>query len=236
MQRAHPACLLRLLLITWLIGLGGVAGAQSTGLLYDPEPPSDSAYVRVIHASREGGSVDVVVDGQARVRNLRAGEASDYMVLAAGKHSIALRPIGKSATQPTTSLDVVRGRAISLAFLALTADSVPLVFEDKANSNKLKALLSVYHLDAKSGPLDVTTADKVTQVFPNMAFGKSNSIQVNPITIELIATPVGGGAAKARGTLAMTQGATYSMLLLPAAGGKLTANITQNKIERYTGK
>ena len=235
MQVAYPSCLLRLFLITCLMGFGGFAVAQSTGLLYDPEPPADSAYVRVIFASPEG-PVDVLIDGQARVRNLRTGEASDYMVLVAGKHSITLRPSGKSTTRLTTSVDVVRGRAVSLAFLALAADSVPLVFEDKANSNKLKALLSVYHLDAKSGPLDVTTADKVTQVFSHLTFGKSNSIQVNPISIELISTPVGGGAAGARATLSMAQGATYSMLLLPAANGKSTANVTQNKIERYTGK
>lgn len=211
------------------------AGAQSTGLLYDPEPPTDSAYVRVILASREG-AVDVLVDGRSRIHKLGVGEASDYMVLAAGKHTFALHPAGKPTAYLSMTLDVVRGRAMTLAFMALRADAAPVVFEDKANSNKLKALLAVYHLDAKRGPLDVLTADGSTKVFSGVASGTSTAIQVNPISIELIAAKAGNKVPQARTSLAMTQGGTYSVLLLSDEDGKLDARTTQNKIERYTGK
>ena len=207
------------------------AAAQS-GLLYDPEPPADSAYVRVILASREG-PVDVLVDGKLRQRQLAGGEAGEYLVLAAGKHTITLQAPGKTAAAP---LEVISGRAMTLAFPALRADAKPWIFEDKANANKLKAVLAVYQLDPKAGPLDVLSADGATSVFSALAAGASGSLQVNPVSIDLIAAKAGDKAALAKVTLAMAPGGTYSILLLPGPSGKLSARATQNKVERYTGK
>ena len=220
---------------TILLTLSVNSGAQSTGLLYDPEPPANSAYVRVIHASREG-SVDVMVDGKPRARNLKGGEASDYLVLSAGKHTFALQAAGQSTALVSATLDVDSGHAITVAFTTLRADTKPLVFEDKANSNKLKAVLAVYHLDSKSGPLDVLSADGKIRVFTKVVSGTSSQLSVNPITIELIATQSGDKTAQARATVAMEPGGTYSFMLLPGEGGKLIARAVQNKVERYTGK
>ena len=213
-----------------------LAMAQPTGLLYDPEPPVDSAYVRVILASPAGSVVDVLVDGRVRVQKLASGQASEYLVLAAGKHTVALHAAGKPAAHFNTTFDVVRGKAITLAFTTLNADSVPVAFEDKANANKLKALLAVYNLDAKAGDLDVLTADANTKVLTGIAYGKSASIPVNPISIDLIAVKIGDKVPQSRISIAMTQGGTYSIFLLSGKDAKLNAQTVQNKIERYTGK
>lgn len=218
----------------FLLGMT-VAGAQPAGLLYDPEPPVDSAYVRVINAAAEG-IVDVRVDGRSRIQKLGAGEASEYMVMAAGKHTITLHASEKKEAQLTTNLDVVKGRATTVAFTTLRGSSAPVIFEDKANTNKLKALLSVYHLAAKAGPLDVVSIDGKTKVFSNIAYGTSASIPVNPISIELMATKVGEITPQASTSVAMSQGGTYSILVLTGDGGKLVARSVQNRIERYTGK
>jgi alginate O-acetyltransferase complex protein AlgF len=209
--------------------------AQPAGLLYDPEPPADSAYVRVILASNDG-SIDIQVDGRPRIRNLKSGEFSDYMVLSAGKRTISIHTAGKSVASLSSSIDVVRGKAMTVAFTDLKAGKTPIVFEDKANTNKLKVQLAVYHLVEKAGPLDVLTADGNTKVFSGVAFGASTSLQVNPISIELIATNGGDKTAKARTSLSMTQGGTYSILLSSGESGNLIARTAQNKIERYTGK
>ena len=217
-----------------LLAQAAAAGAQSSGLLYDPEPPANSAYVRVIHISRQS-AVDLIVDGKPRVRNLSGGEASDYLVIPAGQHTFALHPAGKSAASVSTTMDVDSGRAITVAFPALRADAKPLVFEDKANSNMLKAVLAVYQLDTRSGPMDVLTADGKTRVFTNVASGASSQLSVNPITIELVAAKSGDKAIQARATVAMAPGGTYSFLLLPGEDGKVVARAVQNKVERYTG-
>ncbi len=222
-------------LATMLFLLSGRSQAQPTGLLYDPEPPTDSAYVRVLLAGRLG-AVDVLVDGKSRVKNLGAGQASDYMVLTAGQHNIALHSPGKSTAQAALALDVVRGRAMTVAFTALNASAVPIVFEDKANSNKLKALLSVYHLDDTAGTLDVLTADGKTTVFSGITYAASKAISVNPIEVELMAVRIGDKVSQSRAVLSMAQGGTYSVLLLPGPNNRLAVRAIQNKIERYTGK
>lgn len=224
-----PTCVLL------LTGHCGVAQAQQAGLLYDPEPPLDSAYVRIIVVSREG-PVDVVVDGRQRIRKLASGEASEFMVLSAGPHTIALHPAGKPTAHLSTQLDVAKGRALTVAFPALKANTSPLLIEDKTNSNKLKALLAVYHLDAKTGPIDILTADGATKVLSNITHGSAATIQVNPIEVELMASKTGEKSSLAKTSLKMTQGGTYSVFLMAGESGKMIAKVGLNKIERYTGK
>ena len=217
-----------------LVGFCLTSFAQPAGLLYDPEPPADSAYVRAIHASSDG-DVDVLVDGRVRVRKLVFGDASDYMVLSAGKHVVAVHSAGKGVALLTMSLEVVRGRAMTVAFTSLKADAAPVIFEDKANLNKLKALLAVYHLEPKTGFLDVFTADGATKVFNGLTYGIPASIQVNPIAIDLIAVKSGDKEILTKTTLVMNQGGTYSVLLLSGVRGKLTSRAFINKTERFTG-
>jgi len=212
-----------------------IVNAQPTGLLYDPEPPLDSAYVRILIAA-QGAAVDVLVDGKMRVKQLPPGVPSDYLVLPAGQHSLTIQAAGKPKPYFSTPLEVVRGRALTVAYTSLQADAKPHIFEDKANSNKLKALIAVYHLDTKAGALDVLSADGKTKVFSAVQFGQSTNIQVNPISIELLATKSTDKKALAHTQLSMTQGGTYSIVLLSGSGGKLRAYTYQNKIERYTGK
>jgi alginate O-acetyltransferase complex protein AlgF len=136
-------------------------------------------------------------------------------------------------------LDVVPGKAMTIAFASLKADSKPSIFEDKANTNKLKSLVSAYHLDAKAGALNLQTADGSTKVFSNLVYGASNSIQVNPISVELVAAkptdaPSAAGASKTK--LSMAAGANYSVFLMPNEQGLLTAKAVQNKTERYVSK
>lgn len=220
---------------TLLICANFSSQAQPAGLLYDPEPPADSAYVRVILA-RHDEPVDIQVDGRPRIRNLKSDEFSDYMVLTAGKRTISIHTAGKSTANLSTSIEVVRGKAMTIAFTSLKTNKTPIIFEDKANTNKLKVQLAVYHLVEKAGPLDVLTVDGNTKVFSGVVFGTSTSLQVNPISIELIATNGGDKIAKSRTSLSMTQGGTYSLLLSSGEGGNLIARTAQNKIERYTGK
>ena len=212
--------------------------AQTRGGLYDPEPPADSSYVRVVVVGHDT-AIDIFVDEKLHSAGVNVGDVSDYMILGAGKKSIQIHSAGKSKAIQSFTLEVPKGKALTLAFSGLKTATIPTIFEDKANTNKLKAVVAAYHLDAKSGALDILTADGNTKVFTNLAFGTSNSIQVNPIVVELIAAKAGTTVStlgnKSTG-LAMTQGATYSVFFLPDAQGKLVAKTFQNKTEKYTAK
>jgi hypothetical protein len=177
--------------------------------------------------------IDVSVDGRPRLQGLATGYASDYLVLPAGKRALAVRAAKGSADIP---LDVAPGRAMTVAVNALRPDARPWIFEDKANTNKLKAVVAVYYLADKGAPLDVLTADGATKVFSAVQPGTSAGLSVNPIKVDLIAAPAGSANAIARASLAMSPGGTYSVLLFPGPRGEHSARALHNKVERYSGK
>jgi alginate O-acetyltransferase complex protein AlgF len=214
----------------------GIVHAQPAGQLYDPEPPLDSAYVRIVVLNQESAA-EISVDGRVRIAKLGAADVSDYLVLPAGKRSIVVKSLDKVGSKLTHILDVTAGKALTVAFTVGGSETAPKLFEDKANTNKLKSLVAAYNLDPKAGAITVSTADGATKVFSNLAFGTSNSIQVNPVAIELVAAKA--GAAPSTGSkfgLTMTAGANYSVFLIPNAQGSLTARAVQNKTERYVSK
>jgi alginate O-acetyltransferase complex protein AlgF len=229
-----PMLLARLSVLAMLAHAPAVL-AQSAAALYDPEPPADAGYVRVIHAASDG-PLTVLVDARPRIAQLARFDASEYMVLPAGKHTLVIQAVGKHTALVSLPLDVIGAHAMTLAFTTLGANAKPLVFEDKTGGNKLKANLTVYHLSEAAGPLDIMTADAKLTVFPALNPGASANRAVNPIPIELMATKSGTLSALTSAKVSMTAGGSYSILLLPDAGGKVLARSVQNKTERYTGK
>jgi len=214
-----------------LLWSGTALNAQTAGRLYDPEPPVDSAYVRVVLAG-DLGKMAVSVDGKVRIPSVAANQASHYMVLKAGKHQLDLNAPAKSPNNFSMSLDVIPGRAMTVVF---TPTTPPTVIEDKTGSNKLKAMLSVYQFASKQKPLDMFTSDGKTQVYANLAYGKSAAIAVNPIAVELLIQASGEPVSLGKAVMSMTQGNSYSIILLPEKNGKIKSVVLQNKVERYTG-
>ncbi len=203
------------------------AQAQGSGRLYDPEPPPDSGYVRLVLTFKTA-PLDVSVNGKLRVGKLGAYTMSDYLVLKEGKHQFAFSQGGKTWSHDLT---VVRGKSVTLAYSALKGDGPSHSFEDKGNTNKLKSLLSFYHLHPTMGTVDVTAAPGAAKVFNAVAYGAYNNLQVNPIAVELA---IGAGAKRASTKLEMMQGQTYSVVLFDE-GGKAVAKVFPSATERYTG-
>jgi alginate O-acetyltransferase complex protein AlgF len=208
--------------------------AQTQGALYDPQPPADSAYLRVIVVSATK-PFDVLLDGKTRVPALAAATPSDYMVVKAGKHQLTLRG-GAPDSTAEVPLDVVAGRTVTVALDSLRPDVKPVLFQDRTNANKLKALLTVYHLTPGLGPVDMLTADGATRVFSGVAQGASASLSVNPVAVDLQAHRAGDATPLARAGLNMSNGTTYSLWLLPGESGKPVLRPGVNMLERYTGK
>jgi uncharacterized membrane protein YdfJ with MMPL/SSD domain len=125
---------------------------------------------------------------------------------------------------------------MTVAFVSNQPSVAPILFEDKSGSNKLKAMLTVYQLAVKPQTVDILTSDGATKVFTGLAFGTSGGIQVNPISVGLIATPSGEKTPIAKTNVTMGQGTAYSVFLLPGKNGKPVLSVVQNKIERYSGK
>ena len=245
---AHPcvnrkSLLLFGLLVCLLPWMTRTGYAQSTGVLYEAEPPADASYVRLVHLARQD-PLDVLVDGKLHQASLPDAQLGDYMILKAGKHQISLRAHGpeKNSAKPyaTYQLELRPARAITLAFV--NDQSAPQVFEDKSNSNRLKAGLTVYHLATQAGVLNINTADGKTQVFPALQAGSSKHLAVNPIKIALAIckaeSSVGNtsncpsqGAGQAQVTLTMEAAENYSLLLTTDSKAKLKASVFKNTLE-----
>lgn len=207
------------------------AVAQGSGRLYDPEPPVDSAYVRTLVATK-GGPVDVFVDGKLRLRSVPGQVVSDYMVIPEGKHTLALHAAGKGQAVVSKELDVVKGKSNTVAFAALKGDAQTSIFEDRGNTNKLKATLAAYHVAPALGSVDISTADGASKVFGGLLPGTSASIQVNPIAVNLA---VNAGKSAATVKLEMSQGGTYSVVVFDEGQGRPLIKVFTNRVERYTG-
>lgn len=210
------------------------AFGQPAGTLYDPEPPAESAYLRVFWASSKG-SMEVWIDGRPRAAGLAAGSASDYLIVPAGAHSVALRTPNDKQERSSVQVDLQRGSATTVAFAATRNGMAPFVFEDKANSNKLKAVLNLYHLHSSIGPLNVTTGDGKLKVFSDVAYGKSASIPVNPIQVELAVASASDAKERGRAKLTLSQGANYSLFVF-GQDSALTVSTMESKTEKYRPK
>lgn len=220
----------RTALLGALLFVGAAAFAQSTGRLYDPLPPDDSAYVRAVLVPPAADG-PLMLDGKSRVAKLSARTPGEYLVVSSGPRQLQVKPGGKA--WPTARLDAAERGAYTVIFPSASAK--PYVFTDKTSTNRLKAMLAVYHVAPGIGAVDVTTADGKTKVFAQLKPGAPAILEVNPIEVSLQVTAAGSDKPLATVALAMERGGAYSIFLFPAAGGKLAAVAQRNQRERYTG-
>jgi alginate O-acetyltransferase complex protein AlgF len=184
----------------------GFAVAQETGL-YDPAPPADSAFVRVINmpAATLGGKAVTALKGAA----------SSYVVIPQGDFAAKLGTA-------TSKLKVEAGKFYSV----VNVGNKVTLLTDQAAENRAKALLTIYNL-SKSATVDLKTADGKTVVVAGVKTGESGSRTVNGITVDLAAF----AGTKALGTLKgvkLERGNAYA-LVLTDTGLTLTQSSTKIK-------
>lgn len=217
----------RRIFIASLLGIGAQALAQQT-TLYDPQPPANSAYVRVIVGDQE---VDVLLDKRSRLEKVPSATPSAYMVVPAGQHEITVKAKGKSITVPVKA---EASRSITVMVPNFTGTAKPMVIEDKINSNRLKAIISFYNLTA-STTLDAWTADGSTAIFQGIAPGATGSLVVNPVKLAYMVASAGTKTPLATQEFSMTAGNAYSIVVTSGPGSATATQAHNNTVERYQG-
>lgn len=207
-----------------------ISWAQQT-TLYDPQPPANSAYVRILVGSGSK-AFDVLVDQRVRLSNVEVATPSDYMVLTAGTHELSIRA---GSQQVSVKISAESTRSLTVLLPELVNSAKPVVIEDKTNSNKLKAIISAYHLGGTQ-PLDVWTANGQTQVFSALAPTASAALVVNPIKLDYMVTAIGQKTALAESQLSMKSGEAYSIVISKNASGQVTARAFTNAVEKIQSK
>jgi alginate O-acetyltransferase complex protein AlgF len=179
---------------------------QDTGL-YDPAPPADSAFVRVLNVTTG------TLGGKAVTAS--SGAASAYVVIPQGSFDAKLGALSGKLT-------AVAGKFYSV----FTSGGTLTVLTDQAADNRAKALLTIYNL-SKRPTIDLKTADGKTSVISGVKPGSSGSRAVNGVTVDLAAF----AGSTALGTLKgvkLERGSAYA-LVLTDRGLTLTTSRTTTK-------
>jgi alginate O-acetyltransferase complex protein AlgF len=150
------------------LGLSSVA-AQ---LLYEPEPPANSAFVRIVNLTGKDQTSKI---GRVLFDTLKAFAVSPYRVISQGRHTFQVE-------SSTTEVNFVAQK-----FYTITAQAkTPMVFED-TSATRAKALISVYNLSDLTLINLKTNDNKITVV----ADVKPNTVKsqfVNALKIGFLLT------------------------------------------------
>ena len=212
--------------VATLLCMGASALAQQT-TLYDPQPPANSAYIRVIVGDQD---VKVSLDKRTKLEKVPTGTPSAYLVVPAGQHDVQLQAKGKSITIPVKAES---SRSITVLVSSLTDNAKPVVIEDKINSNRLKAIIAIYNLTLGT-PVDTWTADGNTAIFQGVSSGRTASLVVNPVKLAYMVTGAGTKTALANHAFSMSAGNAYS-IVVTGSGNAITTQAFQNTVDRYRG-
>lgn len=161
------------LLATFVAFINPAQAADDTAL-YDPAPPADSAFVRIINAS--GATADVTVGG-ASYSGVTAPGISSYRIIPQGEQEVKAGDFSKKLT-------ITAGKYYSLALTEKDGKKDLASIEDAIIKNPAKAMIYFYNLsDAPTSALHAVKqkADIIADIKP----GTSGSREVNALTIDV---------------------------------------------------
>jgi alginate O-acetyltransferase complex protein AlgF len=149
----------------------GFAMAEDEGL-YDPAPPSGSAFVRFVNADDAPAQPEAKGKKHARIST---GVISPYYPVAAGQTDLKL---GES----TASQDIEEGAF----YTAILKDAGLTIVKDQSPENPAKAVLAFYNLTDKE-ELSLKTDDGKVEIIPATGAGESGYREVNGVEIKAAA-------------------------------------------------
>lgn len=150
-----------------------------------------TAFIRVVHASPDVGTVDVFVDGAKMLSSFQYATVTGYVPLPAGSHKVQIALIGKGigASVISQTIAVQAGQAYTVAALGTMASGFSLqVFTDNNMVVGNIAKVRVYHLSPGTGTVNVT-ASNGTDVSGLSYPQASTYITVTPGSYTLNITP-----------------------------------------------
>lgn len=192
--------------------------------LYDPAPPADAAFVRVVNGAAE--AVDVSV-GSAAYAQVSKGAAAAYQVIKEGEYTPTVKVAGKSEQEP--ALKIAAGKYYTLAVVNGASGVDLKEMEDAQMSNPAKAYVYFYNLSDKANA--AVRAPKFNKdVVAVTAAQSSASRDVGQATVDL-AVSAEGKDVKVFPAVALQRRAGVSFVLA-GSGDALTATMVNNEVKR----
>ena len=128
-------------LLLVVVGLPLVAGDFAL-----PDPPADTPILRVVHTATDTEVVDMLVDDEVIAEGVTFGEASDYLELAPGEHTVAFRNPGTGATVLSTSVSLEPGDVQTAVAYGTGVDlNVGVVNNDLSTTERRSARIKLFN-------------------------------------------------------------------------------------------
>lgn len=129
------------------------------------------ARVRVVHAAEKVPAVDVLLDGNAVLKNVGFVSVSDYLDVPAGAHKIALTPAGQSADAAlfTQNVTVDGGKAYTVIGVGRDDVQIKLYTDDVSAPPAGKARIRAIHTLPDAPAVDIQ-APNGPRIFENLSF------------------------------------------------------------------
>jgi hypothetical protein len=210
--------------------LSPITFAAGNEELYDPEPPLNSSFLRLIQVG-SNDTYEVLIDGIKKSQVLKAGSVSDYFVVSSGSHRIELKNQSNPKKDIKASLTVLPGYFFTYAFINYTKNSKEILFKDLPNLNQLKSQLTSYNLTKSIDKFDLETTEGKISIFKGISQGSSKSITVNPIDI-FVSLIDSNAMNRLRLSLHLEAGKSFSLFLFDDSENLLTSNFQIGSIEK----
>ncbi|GGO16253.1 DUF4397 domain-containing protein [Micromonospora parathelypteridis] len=224
-----------------LAGSGALLLSTALAAAGTPVPASAATavdtvgYVRLAHLSPDTPAVDVYLAAPGAAKpmvfdGVAYGVVSDYLKLAPGRYAVAMREAGAPASDPpvlTTEVAVTSGDAYTVAGVGRHADlGLRVINDDLSAPAQGHAKVRVVQASVRTPMLDVAAADGPT-IANGVQFATTTEYQqVEPGSFRLRLTGAAGPSADAE--VRLTGGAVYSLLVLDAKQGGLTAELRRD--------
>ena len=178
-------------------------------------------WLRLAHLSPNTPAVDVYLysfgDAHAQVvlRHVSYGTVSPYMSVASGQYTVAMRPVGASATSTpvlSTSVAVTAKRAYTVAGMGPATGLRLQIFKDTLGTPRGRALVRVIQASLRQHHVSVTMGSRV--ITREQAFATVTSYDaVSPGTWRVHALGA-SGAAKASRRVRVAADSIHTLLVL----------------------
>ena len=191
------------LVVLLAVAFNSASAQQEEDDLYEPAPPPNAAFVRVLHAHP---TLDVVTArvGEVEYGSLRYTEASPYRVVLQGERQVTVGSV-------LGNLEVVAGSFYTVAVIPDGDSRHLLIIGDTPNTNRARALVTLYNF-TEIPAVDLKTSDAAITVLQKVEPYGSSSMIVNPITVTLAAFADGTVIGEAH-EVRLERGAAYSVIL-----------------------
>lgn len=143
------------------------------------ELPDATTRVRVMHASPDAPSVDVLVNDSKALSNVPFPADSGYLSLLAGDYNFKVNAANTTTTVINANATLARGQAYSIFAVGLLAGIEPLVLQDDRSVIADKARIRVIHASPDAPNVDVLANDAT--VLTNVPFKAASAyLDVSP--------------------------------------------------------